>query len=227
MVLPAARSRKKPPPNPEPRCPVIWLLDTSKSMQGAKGDGLNGAVQLFHGEISRDDLASHRVELAIVPFGESVRVSQDFTAVAAIEKILPFTFEGNTPMAGAILKSLELLKSRKEYYKAEGIDAPYRPWVVLVTDGAPTDHDLIPKAREALFKAVGEHRLTFYPVGVQGADFEFLKTICPAGQKVFELEGLKFSRFFQWLSRSLKSVSHEDPDNEPPVENPDGVKEAE
>jgi uncharacterized protein YegL len=65
----------------------------------------------------------------------------------------------------------------------------------------------------------------FYPVGVKGADFEFLKTICPAGQKVYELEGLKFAQFFQWLSRSLTSASREDPEEEPTAKEPDGAKE--
>jgi uncharacterized protein YegL len=196
-------------------------------MKGPKGDAQNAAMPRFLEEIRRDDLAAHRIELAVVTFGDGVKVALDFAAVADIDKIPPLTFSGNTPLAGGILKALELVQTRKAYFKAQGIDSPYRPWVVLFTDGAPTDHDLIPKAREALFQAVGHHRLTFYPVGVQGADLEFLKSICPAGQKVYELEGLKFTQFFQWLSRSLTSASREDPDEEPEVEEPDGVKEVE
>ena len=194
-------------------------------MKGPKGDAQNAAMPRFLEEIRRDDLAAHRIELAVVTFGDGVKVALDFAAVADIDKIPPLTFSGNTPLAGGILKALELVQTRKAYFKAQGIDSPYRPWVVLFTDGAPTDHDLIPKAREALFQAVGHHRLTFYPVGVQGADLEFLKSICPAGQKVYELEGLKFTQFFQWLSRSLTSASREDPDEEPEVEEPDGVQE--
>jgi len=226
MVLPT-RPGKKKTANPEPRCPFIVLADASASMRGPKGDALNAAMPLLLGEIRRDDLAAHRVELAIVTFDDSVHVALDFTTVADIEKVAPFTFGGNTALAGALLKSLQLLQGRKEYYKGQGIDAPYRPWVVLITDGAPSDRDLIPKARETLFQAVGHHRLTFYPVGVKSADFDFLKSICPAGQKVYELEDLKFAQFFRWLSRSLTDVSHKDPDEESPTAEPEGVKEVE
>jgi uncharacterized protein YegL len=227
MPLPSAGSRKKPLPNPEPRCIVVLAIDTSNSMDGPKGDQLNAAMPRLHDEIRRDDLAAHRIELAVVTFGHSVKVALDFAAVADLEKIPRFTFGGNTPLGGGILKSLELVQARKDYFKAQGIDSPYRPWVVLITDGGPTDHDLLPKAREALCQAVGHHRLTFYTVGVKGADFDFLKSICPAGQKPYELEGLKFAQFFQWLSRSLTSASREDPDEEPTAEKPDGVKEVE
>jgi uncharacterized protein YegL len=225
VVLPSHRPRKKPAPNPEPRCPAVIIADVSRSMSGPKGDALNAAMARFLEEIRRDDLAAHRIELAVVTIGNGVKVTLDFAAVADIEKVPTFAFDGNTPLASGILKALELVQTRKAHFKTQGIDVPYRPWVVLITDGAPTDQDIIPKAREALFQAVGHHRLTFYPVGVHGADFEFLKSICPAGQKVYELEGLKFAQFFQWLSRSLTSASHEDPDEEPEVEEPDGVQE--
>jgi uncharacterized protein YegL len=55
--------------NPENRCPVVLLLDTSGSMAGEPIQELNRGVNLFRDEILRDAKASLRVEVAIVSFG--------------------------------------------------------------------------------------------------------------------------------------------------------------
>ncbi|RUT07145.1 hypothetical protein DSM106972_024060 [Dulcicalothrix desertica PCC 7102] len=63
--------------NPEPRCPVILLLDTSGSMSGQPIKELNDGIMAFKQSIQQDGLASLRVEVAIVTFGESVSVAQN------------------------------------------------------------------------------------------------------------------------------------------------------
>ena len=52
--------------NPEPRCPCILLLDTSKSMAGDRVAALNQGLQAFRDELIKDPLARQRVEVAIV-----------------------------------------------------------------------------------------------------------------------------------------------------------------
>ena len=64
--------------NPEPRCPCVLLLDTSGSMQGDPIKALNQGLQAFKDDLSRDPLASRRVELAVVTFDSHVKVVQDF-----------------------------------------------------------------------------------------------------------------------------------------------------
>src|SRR4051794_4816078 len=67
--------------NPEPRCPCVLLLDTSKSMSGQRIDALNQGLVAFRDELLKDSLARQRVEIAIVTFGGSVRVIQNFVTV--------------------------------------------------------------------------------------------------------------------------------------------------
>ena len=43
--------------NPEPRCPVVLLLDTSGSMQGSPINELNLGVQVFKDSLMADSLA--------------------------------------------------------------------------------------------------------------------------------------------------------------------------
>jgi uncharacterized protein YegL len=64
--------------NPEPRCPCVLLLDTSGSMMGEPITALNQGLVAFRDDLTRDPLASRRVELAVVTFDSEVKVVQDF-----------------------------------------------------------------------------------------------------------------------------------------------------
>jgi uncharacterized protein YegL len=54
--------------NPEPRCACVLLLDTSGSMGGAPVAALNEGLTTFKDVLSKDPVASKRVEIAIVTF---------------------------------------------------------------------------------------------------------------------------------------------------------------
>ena len=55
--------------NPEARCPVILLCDTSGSMSGAPINALNTGLAAFREEVYKDEIAALRVEVALVTFG--------------------------------------------------------------------------------------------------------------------------------------------------------------
>ncbi len=59
--------------NPEPRCPVVLVLDTSGSMQGSPIEELNEGLRAFSGALQSDRLAALRVEIAVIAFGGKVR----------------------------------------------------------------------------------------------------------------------------------------------------------
>jgi uncharacterized protein YegL len=185
--------------NPEPRCPCLLLLDTSHSMQGSPIAELNRGIQAFKEELEKDDLAMKRVEIAVVTFGP-VTIVNEFQTPDHFQPI-PLSTTGNTPLGEAIETGLNLLRQRKDAYKANAI-AYYRPWVFLITDGAPTDD----WRRAAQLVKEGEGTaFSFFPIAVQGADIEILKQL--SVRAPIKLDGLKFRELFSWLSSSLSRVS--------------------
>lgn len=191
--------------NPEPRCPCILLLDTSASMRGAPIDELNAGLQVFKQELANDTLASLRVEVAIVTFGGTVEVVQDFINVSNFSPPV-LNVAGNTPMGQAIHSALNLLSFRKDTYKNSGI-AFYRPWLFMITDGAPTDK--WDDAAQRLREEEQNKKVMFFSVGVRNADINILGQI--GGRAPLMLQGLRFNQMFQWLSRSMTSVANSNP----------------
>src|ERR1700744_3534320 len=123
--------------NPESRCPCLLLLDTSGSMAGMPIRELNEGIQTLKTELMEDSLASKRVEVAVVTFGP-VSIESDFQTV---DNFYPkhLSASGDTPIGTVITTGIELINKRKQVYKENGVGY-YKPWIILITDGDPTDH---------------------------------------------------------------------------------------
>jgi uncharacterized protein YegL len=187
--------------NPEPRCPCLLLLDTSHSMQGQPISELNNGLVAFKDELAADALAMKRVEVGIITFGP-VATLADFHTVDAFQPPRLST-SGDTPMGAAIMQGIEMVRQRKDSYKTNGVFY-YRPWIFLITDGAPTDQWAA--AADAVRQGEASNAFSFFAVGVQGADMNTLNQIAPRG--ALKLSGHRFRDLFAWLSSSLKGVSH-------------------
>lgn len=213
--------------NPEPRCPVALVLDTSASMHGEAIEELNEGLRDLDRALKADNLAALRVELSIVTFGGQVQAlnlktgkpMEGFNAQAAFVTIDEFqpprlSASGNTPMGEAVSRALALLRERKEIYKQNGLDY-FRPWMFVITDGKPTDA-IWEAAAEQVKQEEARKGVMFYGVGVENADLQVLSRFSDL-RSPLRLKGLAFGELFQWLSKSLSAVAHSRPGEQTPL----------
>lgn len=185
--------------------PCLLLLDVSASMAGEKISCLSSGLQGFVEDLRADEHVKARVELAVVTFGDSIVVLRDFASVRDFD-IPPLVAGGPNPMGEAIILALDLLDRRIIHYQDHGM-AYYRPLVLLVTDGSPTDS--WDDAVNRLHTESAKRRIRFVAVGADDADMELLRRISPPGTAPVALRDLRFSQMFMWLSSSMRAL-HDD-----------------
>lgn len=193
------------------KLPLCLVLDNSgsmamrtKSSTGSivKIDELNNNVEKLINYIKNDTKARKICDLCIITFGGKVTLVTDYNSV---DNIRPFKLMagGNTPLGEAVGLAIDLLEKRRDYYIKNSIEH-YKPIMVIMSDGEPTD-DYFMSARRCSEK-VNRNELKVYPVGI-GTDFrvDILKEFSPIvnPKRITDMAG--FVRLFELLSRSTSN----------------------
>lgn len=201
--------------NRDPRVACALLLDTSDSMSYTVGgagprpiDQLNLGYDALRESLAEDPLARKRTEISVVTFGGSAQIAVPFTEG---RDLAPSTFSagGGTPMGAALELGLDQVLARKQTYKDAGLEY-FRPWLFVITDGAPTDGARFDAAAARVRDVEAQKGVTVFAVGVAGADMGTLARLSAVREPVM-LDGLKFVELFQWLSASMSVVSQSSP----------------
>jgi len=192
--------------NRDPRVACALLLDTSYSMSGEPIRQLNEGYKTFCDEVNEDPLARKRTEVTVITFGDRAQVAVPFQEGRDLQPV-EFSPSGATPMGAALELGLDQLETRKQAYKEAGLEY-YRPWLIVITDGAPTDAHAAPARRVRETEA--RKGVVVFAIGVNDADLGVLAQLSDA-RKPAMLEGLRFKELFQWLSASMGAVSRSVP----------------
>lgn len=190
----------------EPHMACLFLLDTSGSMDGTPIQSLVSALNRFSREVCEDRATRDILDVAIVEFNSTVRVIQDFVPV---EYMAPVTLEaqGGTDMNAGLRAAIDMVLDRGRFYHRTG-SQPYCPWIVMITDGYPFDSiDSIAEEIEMLDR---QDKLRLWSLAVQGADTKLLNRL-GHGKRVLALDGYDFSGFFDWVNKSMRSISVSSP----------------
>lgn len=187
----------------EPHLACVLLVDTSVSMSGEPIESLNQAINDFKTKTSMDDLAQKRVDIAIIKFDDVPTVVQDFTPISQMEPVHLDT-GGCTAMGAAINLAIDKVKERNRFYASLGTPC-FKPWIFMITDGAPTDDISLAAQRIQEEENKGSHgKLKFWALGVPGYDKE---TLFKLTKRVMALSDTDFSGIFNWMSESMVAIS--------------------
>ena len=195
----------------EPHMACLFLLDTSGSMGFKATDGvvpidaLNDAMNRFKAQVCQDDKTSDILDVAIVEFNNSINVIQDFSPVEYMQHV-NLTARGGTYMAPAIEKAIEMVDERSRFYRRMGTE-PYKPWIVMISDGAPLDN--ISDVSAKLTSLSQSNKLAFWSLSLPGADNKVLHEL--SGARVLNLIEYNFAGFFDWVNKSMRAVSESSP----------------
>lgn len=199
----------------EPHMACVLLLDTSGSMYGDAIDSLNRAINDFKEQTSMDELAQKRVDIAIIEFNDTARVVQDFTPLSQMQPVT-LSASGCTAMGAGINLAIDKVKERNRFYNSMGTPC-FKPWIFMITDGAPTDD--IESARQRIIdeESKGTHgKLKFWAVGVPGYSKETLTSLT---KRCIALNEANFNGIFNWLSESMVTISVSRVDENPQLSN--------
>ena len=202
--------------NPTARVPICLVLDASPSMEDTRGfdgprpiDELNDGVRRFFDTIRADEIALYAADVSIVSFAEKPRVDFEFGSVERDPPRITIHENGGTSLGSGVEKGIELLTFRKTQYKETGVDY-FQPWLVIMTDGEPTD-DSHKRVAPEVCRLILEKRLSIFPIGVGGgAQLGTLKQFSPRRDPL-KLKGLHFAEFFEWLAKSTAAMSRSTP----------------
>ena len=120
--------------------PVIIAVDRSGSM-GANGkiEALNIALKDFINSIKDEDNNKAEIQIALYSFGGESATCDITLAPISIVNVQTYQAQGRTPMGGAFKMVKELIED-----KIQIPSRSYKPTIVLLTDGIPTDDFLVP-----------------------------------------------------------------------------------
>ena len=194
----------------EPHMACLLLVDTSGSMAASRAiDELNAGLNQFKEQVCQDKTTRDVLDVAVVAFNDTTRVVQDFVPVEYMEPVT-LTAGGGTYMTPALRTAIDMVNQRARFYRHAGTE-PYKPWIVMITDGMPLDS--IDEVAAELHDLEEQEKLKIFSLGVDNYDPKALHKLC--GPKVMKLRGHDFSSFFDWVNKSMRSVSVSTPGERP------------
>jgi uncharacterized protein YegL len=212
---PENRSTMEQPRNKDQKCPVVLLLDTSGSMEGKPIEELNKAITKLKDDILEDPLLTNRLEVGIVAFDDDARVERAIDLITPETHLPMLQVGGRTNLVAGMEKAIEMVEERKTFYKSNG-EQYYRPFIVLFTDGAPTNTTDEVEALDQKIQTLSDNKkFVFLPFGVEGADMQMLAKLAAQTAderlqnkaKAFLMKDVtKFSEVFAFVSASISGA---------------------
>ena len=118
--------------------PFYLCLDVSASMAGAPIDSVNEQLPLLRASIGEDPAIAEVIRFGVVTFSDLARTLLPLCDLSLVEAVPELQVEGRTSYAAAFEHLRVVIESDYHASRAGG-DRWYRPAVIFISDGRPTD----------------------------------------------------------------------------------------
>lgn len=118
--------------------PFYLCLDVSQSMEGDPIDQVNSQLPAIRDAIGEDPAVAEVIRLSVVTFSDIARTIMPLCDLSMVESSPTLTVEGRTSYAAAFDHLRESIEADYQAGRARG-DRWYRPAVLFISDGRPTD----------------------------------------------------------------------------------------
>lgn len=209
---PSEFTMEKPKP-----LPIVLLLDKSGSMGGSKIQTLNVAVKKMLATLVKEESRHTEFLISMITFGATSQLVHPPTSAGEFV-YRDLEASGGTPLGAAIEVAKSLIEDRE---RTPG--RAFRPLVVLVSDGQPTDswneklEDFVSQGRSSKCDRMA---LAIGPEAVSGTGRATLeKFIAGTEHKVFEAHEVEdIPNFFRFVTMSVVTRSLSVDPNQVPLD---------
>lgn len=184
------------------RLPIYVLLDCSESMIGSGITGLQTGIEMMVRTLQRNPHALETAYLSFITFDSRAELKTPLQPMDEVQvpklKVRPGTAFGS---ALKLLAERILTEVRRNSPGAKG---DFRPIIVLITDGQPSD-DWRPALKELHRTAsIGN----FYAVGAgDDIDFDGLREVTDIVLNLQQTDEQGWAKLFVWISDTLSTAS--------------------
>lgn len=198
--------------------PVIVAIDRSGSMgENGKIDALNIALRDFISSVKEENSNKAEIHVALYSFGgDSSTCDLPITPVNQVEP-LTYQAQGKTPMGGAF-RMLKTLIEDKNLIPSRS----YKPTIVLLTDGLPTDDYLTP-LNELINEGRSSKAFRMAMAIGDDADKNMLAKFVSSPEYLIRGEMARdIRKFFRFVTMSVtQRIKSQNPDLQQAVQMPD------
>lgn len=184
--------------------PVIVLADTSGSMSvDGKIEALNKALKDMISTFASESRIRAELQVCVITFGGVADIHLPLTPAHQIESFDQLPATGGTPMGAAFQLAADLIEDKEQIQSRA-----YKPVVILVSDGHPTDDIRAPF--EQLMNGERSSKATRFAMGIgSDADLSLLGDFAnDLEAPVFKAENARdIHRFFKAVTMSVTTRS--------------------
>lgn len=215
--------------NPSVRIPVMFCIDTGKTMFKKLDDGqtklekAQETVKTIMNAFSSEGLKKS-VDFSVVTFSDDVACDKYFSCTGEHPYEVDLAGKSYSSIGSGVKLAANMLHQRLEEYQQAGVE--YKAPFLFLFYGSKADKDdpSIDDAVEMIEQLEEENGLNVFPVNIGNDDSETLGRF--ASEETFEKYGnIDFENFFNLVSSSVSSISVSQPGIELDVEETDSSAE--